>query len=388
MVRILLTACLCCALPATAQVSGRFYLEKTQFSPTEPIFVYSKITNNSSVPIDLATPDTEQPMCAGVSNKVYRNGIKSPSCFDWAEEVCVINGGGWPSVRLMPGESHVDRYLLNYRHDLSIPGDYRVESERIGFPDDRLKTVRATLLFRVDAGEAPVSSYAIHTWVNQLHSSDFYKRTEAARTLATIAPRSIESTLLGFAVYPEFAKYAPLAFYRLRTTRSMQALADFVEGSKSEDFAFAEAERFLAQSGDQRWYPVLLRAAQKSRESADFTYAAELGGAASIPTPVEIASTAVDFASYGLPRAIMALGSTHSRKAIPILLEYLQSGDEAASAAASQGLRVLTHRIAFADSQPRDHRLEVAKWLDWWKHKGSTARIFRDHECGDLAPLP
>jgi hypothetical protein len=377
------------ALTCTAQVTGKFYLEKSQFSPTEPVFVYFKLTNNGSAPIDISTPDPEQPMCAGVSNRVFRNGVKIPSCFDFAEEVCVINGGGWPSVRVLPGQSHVDRYLLNYGHDFNVLGDYRVESERIGFAGNRLQSVKAMLRFRVDADAAPISSAEIQAWVNQLKSSDLYRRIEAARTLANIAPRSIEQILFAFAGSADFSKYAPLALYRLHTARSMQALADLMRTSSPGSSESMEAASYLAESGDPKWYPLLLEFAQKSPQIGYPTYAAELGGKISIPALVEIASSSVNFdASYGRSNAIMALGSTHSRAAIPVLLEWLQSGDEDASDRAVYSLRLLTHRTSFADPQTRDHNLETVKWSNWWRHEGATAHIFKDTQCADPVPLP
>jgi len=379
---------LICALPATAQVSGRFYLEKTQYSPTEPVFVYFTLINTGSESVDIFPANPEQPMCSGISFDLFRDGAQTNSCLTFAEKVCVFNGPPSRPTPLAPGQSHTDRYLLNYHHDLRTPGNYRLEAERTGFPGNRLQSVKATLLFRVDAGAAPISSSEIQSWVHQLHSLDRDERAEAARTLASIAPPSIESTLLGFADDPEFKRYSPLALFRLRTPRSMEALASLVTGGTPGSSGALEAARYLAGTGDQKWYPLLLEAAQTNPQIGYPTYAAELGGKESIPSLVQIANTSIDFPSYGRLNAVMALGSTHSRTAIPILLNFLQSGDEATSDRAAYSLQLLTHRTAFADPQARDHNLEVIKWSSWWKREGTTARIYRDDECADPVPLP
>ena len=388
MIARLLAVSLIWTLPAVSQVTGRFYLEKAQFSPTEPVFVYLSVTNTGSEPIDMSPFDAEQPMCSGVSFELFKDGRQTNSCLLFSEKLCVMNGQFSKQVHLGPGQSHTDRYLLNYHHDLNVPGNYRLEAERTGFPGNRLQSVKATMLFRIDAGAAPISSTEILSWVNQLHSSDIYKRTEAARTLASIAPPSIENTLFGFTDSSEFRRYSALALFRLHTPRSMEALAGLVRKGPPGSSEALESAQYLARSGDQKWYPLLLEAAQKSPQIGYPTYAAELGGESSIAALVEMANTSVEFDSGGRTNAIMALGSTHSRIAVPVLLEFLRSGDEATSDRAAYSLRVLTHRTAFADPQARDHNLEVIKWSEWWKREGRTARIYRDEECVDPVPLP
>jgi HEAT repeat protein len=194
--------------------------------------------------------------------------------------------------------------------------------------------------------------------------------------------------LFGFAKDPEFERYSALALYRLHTPRSMEALAELVRKGPPGSSEALESAKYLARSGDQKWYPLLLEAARKSPQIGYPTYAADLGGKASISALVEIANTSIDFASYGRPEAIAALGSTHSREAIPILLNFLQSGDEDTSDHAASSLRQLTHRTAFADPQAHDHNLEVIKWSQWWKREGATARIYREDECAAPVPLP
>ena len=87
-----------------------------------------------------------------------------------------------------------------------------------------------------------------------------------------------------------------------------------------------EATRYLAESGDQRWYPLLRDAAMKNaRISAYPAYAAELGGEKMLP----VLSTLEKSPDKEFTRlnAIMAMDSTGFRKAIPLLFDQLKSHD-------------------------------------------------------------
>jgi len=52
-----------------------------------------------------------------------------------------------------------------------------------------------------------------------------------------------EAILLAFADNPEFRRYAPLAFHRLHSPRSMKAMADLMTASSPGTFEQMEAAR-------------------------------------------------------------------------------------------------------------------------------------------------
>lgn len=132
-----------------------------------------------------------------------------------------------------------------------------------------------------------VAPDAFQPWVNQLTSIDREKRIEAARTLASVAPPSLEEMLLGFADNPEFRRYAPLAFHRLNTRRSIEAMAHLMEGPVSSEQI--EAANYLAETNDQSWYPLLRDAAEKNARISSYpVYAAELGGEKMLPVLVAL----------------------------------------------------------------------------------------------------
>ncbi|HWY68956.1 MAG TPA: HEAT repeat domain-containing protein [Terriglobales bacterium] len=370
-------------MAAMAQVSGEFYLEKTTFAPGEPVFLYFKLSNNGPDAVEVVDPDPEQPFCSGVSMKVSKDPADPSTCPIWADHGCSIDGQLLLSP-LLPGKSRIDRYLLNFHHDIRTAGAYWVEATHFDIPGRAVGEVHAKLYFHVDGDVPAFAPSNVHLWVDQLQSTDQEKRLEAARTLASLAPPSLEAILLSFADNPEFLRYAPLAFHRLHSPRSMKAMADLMKASGPGTFEHMEAARYLAESNDLEWYPLLLDAAQKNPGiSAYPAYAAELGGAQMIPVLVDLAKS-----PDSRLQAVMAMGSTGSPAAIPILLELLKSPDEAISDRASYSLRLLTHRTAVRDPRNRDRRAEYVKWSRWWRGEGTTAPIFKDTECGEPVPLP
>jgi HEAT repeats len=77
-------------------------------------------------------------------------------------------------------------------------------------------------------------------------------------------------------------------------------------------------------------------------------------------------------------QALMAMGSTGSKDAIPILLELLKDPDAGVRDCAGSSLRLLTHRTSTQDSKGSDTRGEYMQWKKWWASEGATAPIYKD----------
>ena len=181
---------------------------------------------------------------------------------------------------MRPGESYIERFLLNFDHKIDIPGDYWVEAKHSGPENRTVGVVHTKLNFRVE--ENIIAPSELQPWLDGLKWTDRSKRFEAARTLASIAPPSLEEALLGFINNPEFRGYVVLAFHRLNTPRSMDAMAKLMQGPVTNEQM--EAAHDLAQTNNQRWYPLLRDAAEKNvRISTYPADAAELGGDISAP---------------------------------------------------------------------------------------------------------
>jgi len=370
------------------QVSGRLYLEKETFAPGEPVFLYSEVTNTGTEALEINHADPYT-FCSGYQLHVSSDADPSSSC----------GGRGFAGsclssyLKLKPGEKFTERIVLNYDHKVNAPGDYDVQAERSiayansdTFPDvPHSQTVlREHFHFRVDAN-ATMDSRVLDKLVAQLHSKDYEKRRGAARVLSSVAPKPYEDELLALAADPELKMFAPMAFYRLNTPRSMAAMAELMRKSQFGTYEHMESARYLAQSGDPQWFSLLLEAALKKPQIGDYlSDAAQSDGETMLPyLMVFLHSPDMEFTRVN---AISAMGDTGVRDAVPVLIELIKDPDESSAERALWGLRQLTHMSA-GEAPWGSARTKYSKWLAWWAREGSTARIYKANECGEIGAL-
>jgi hypothetical protein len=371
------------ALPTPAQTAGKFYLEKQVFSRDEPVFLYFRIPNHSPFSIASVSNGNEQPMCSGVAIKVSSDpSAPTASCPFLPDSLCVMNGKPTNSHSGPQPQTKIIRFLLNYQHKIDQPGEYWADADKRERVGDALVSAHAKLRFRIDPEKPRSSSQKLGVWINRLKSPDIDTRLEAARVLASLAPPELENTLLQFAHDPEFARYAPLAFHRLHTHRSLIALANIVRNTPTGSTESLEAANYLAQDGGIYWFPVLQGPANEPARVGYLLYAAEAGGDSII---AEL-RTLVPGPDRHL-EAVEALGWTASRQAIPILLDQLEHTDPLTSDRADESLRMLTHRISVTGSDNRDQHARYLQWSKWWQSEGRGATIFKPHDCGIERPL-
>jgi len=374
-----------------AQISGNFYLDKSIFAPGEPVFLHFQTTNNGpkSAKMGQADPYT---FCAGYQIKTSGDPA-DPS----PHSSCVVGFAGdclSSAMTINPGESKSESILLNFEHDLSKPGEYEIEAaRRFSYADAALDyfkapkesiEAQAKLYFRIDP-DLTINSEILHAFVDQLHSQDSTKRIEAARTLASIAPVSLEDLLLTFADDREFQQFAPLALHRLNTPRSMAKMAEMLSKTHPGTYEHMKAAKYLAESGDRQWFPLLLEIARNNAKIGTYVmYAAELGGAAMLPSLMDLLrSPDKEFTRLS---AISGFGFTGTREAIPILIELLKGSDTRTIGYAERSLEILTHHTA---DQNWNNNLGPAyqKWSQWWVRSGPTAPIYGREECGEITPF-
>jgi len=376
---------------AAGQLSGQFYLEKSRFAPGEPIFLYFEVVNNGPQGENFHSADPYS-FCSGYKIKLSNDLDAARSC-----PPPVLAGSCLSSSAVLPpGKKHVERILLNFDHQVDTPGQYSVDAERHlthaagtadyfspETPKDTLD-VQSTLYFEVDSN-ATQDPQALQTFLAQLRSDDLNKRREAARTLASVAPHSLEDVLLAFADDPELREFAPLAFHRLNTQRSMQGLAKLLNKTEVGSYEHIKSADYLAQSNDSQWFPLLQDIARKHARIADYVDdAAELGGDRMLPTLISL--TASPDKEFTRINAVTAMGSTGSRAAVPILLDFLKGSDTGIADRARYALRMLTHRTASND-QPDSPQSEYPQWSQWWAHEASSAPIYKPVQCANFMPL-
>ena len=378
---------------AAGQVTGRFYLSKETYAPGEPVYLYFEVTNSASEPHSVLQADPYS-FCSGYEIHVSGDAAYDPndSCGAFAFAGSCVSG----SWLLKPGERRTERILLNYDHSIDAPGDYQVDASRSlpygtgsgGFftePHDILQ-VEEHFHFRIDPNNRPDPEI----WqglVAQLRSQDSLDRREAARALATLAPRSLEDVLLGFADNPEFRWLAPLAFHRLHTERSMAAMAALLVKAEPGSYEHMKSADYLAESGDSKWFPLLLEVGREKPQIGGYlTDAAESGGDQALPFLMDLLHS--PDTEFTRPNAVSALGYTGSRAAVPILVDLLGSPDLGTAQRALAGLRQLTHRSVGDRSWEEHPQSQHSRWLQWWAREGASAHIYKANECGDVARLP
>lgn len=377
-----------CSALAFGQVTGHFYLEKSTFAPGEPVFLYFEATNTGSKAQYFSQADPYS-FCSGYEIHISSDPSPTSTCArGWAGSC--LSGVS----KLEPGKSRIERILLNFDRDLK-PGDYDVQAGRnlsyaatdadyFTAPKEKLEE-HSQLHFRIDENTT-ANPAEFQRWLDQLRSPDADKRREAARTLAALAPKSLEKTLLGFADNAEFRRFAPLALYRLNTPRSMAALADLLNKTERGTYENMQSADYLAESGDPQWFPLLQEYARRNASISNYVSdAAQSGGDQAIPALLELAhSPDVEFTRVN---AVSALGDTGSRSAVPILLEFLKSPDTGISERALSGLQRLTRRTGGDGSGGQYLQDQYRRWLQWWTREGSTVPIYKGKECGELIPL-
>lgn len=387
--RFLVPLILCWPTVLLAQVNGNFYLQKESFAPGEPVFLYFDVTNSGTETVNIYRADPYS-FCSGYQINVSTDAPSDSTCPTLKIGSCISSDGP-----LKPGDTLTERILLNFKHSINSPGDYSVDvegnfsyapaSEDFFRASKSLLDVHAHLNFRVD--ENVVGDPAeLQGWVDQLHSEDPSRRRDAARTLASLAPKSLEDILLTFADNPEFKEWAPLALQRLNTPRSLAALAKLLDMEQPGTYVHMEAAQFLAESGHPEWFSTPLDVAKKNSRIAAYTNdAAEIGGDQSLPFLLPmLMSSDIEFTR---PVGISALGYTGSRAAVPVLISVLRSSDLGTARRALTGLRQLTHRDIGGKQWFADPQSQYLRWLSWWNREGASAPIYKGCDCGETKPL-
>jgi hypothetical protein len=387
-VRWSLFAVVCWSCVCAGQLKGRFYVEQETYALGEPVFLYFEIRNESpkTYTISAGNPYSN---CSGYRIEVAPDPPPASFCSDRVRVgSCVLS-----QTTLGPGKRHVERLLLNFDHEIQKPGYYVVtadrrlryaERETLLLSDPAIE-VKAELRFRTDSTRK-LPADLLTDLADRLHSSDPQTVTEAARTLASIAPLSMESTLLEFPENSLTRPFAPLAFHRLNTRRSTTALSQLLRNSRVSSPESIESAGYLGNTGDPQWFPQLRQVATQPQVGGEYVYpAAQAGGDKAIPFCRDLMGRG-DKVSTEV--AVSAFAYTGSRAAIPILLELLQSRDFDTAGRALYGLRRLTHLQVGSEDWPSNPQAQYARWQRWWNRSKKAARIYRAGECGEFKELP
>jgi len=143
--------------PSIWQVTARFFLDKANFARGEPVFLYFSLANRGPDPVMIVPVNQEQPSCSGISISVSSDPLPTSSCPFLGGQGCNENGPLPVPRPLLAGETYVARFVLNFDHKFSAPGEYWVDAKRAG---SRTSTnAQAKLTFRVNAESFALSKF-------------------------------------------------------------------------------------------------------------------------------------------------------------------------------------------------------------------------------------
>ena len=135
---LLLALSLFCSLSANAQLSGRFYLNKTTFASNEPIDVYFEISNTGTAPAVIEITGVPNfPSCSGYVVRVME-APRTASLNDVLGNNCVLNG---PRLfhSIPPGKTYTGDILLNHYFKSMALGDYWIQVKHMDRPSFEMK---------------------------------------------------------------------------------------------------------------------------------------------------------------------------------------------------------------------------------------------------------
>jgi len=356
--------------PALAKMTGRFYLDKPTYKLGEPVFLYFEATNAGPKPQSVIRINPYSPI-SGYTIHLSNDVQPTDSCPQ-------ISGGGsfaYSSQTLAPNAKLLEKILLNYEHPITAPGNYNVDARRNltrgSNPDISFLDVRQQLRFSVEP-DSQMDANDLKVWTDLVNSSGRQKSYDATFVLASLAPRSLEQTLLDIFQVQPFSPLAPMALHRLNTARSIAALATIVRVTEYGNPIGFESARYLAETQDPQWFPLLLDVAKKHPSDGFYMYPmAQSGGNLAVPVLLETIRS-----EKGMARqiAISSLAFTGSRAAIPPLLELLRNPDHETSERASSSLEYLTHRHQTPPTQSPQSPYPM--WHAWWLQHAKTAHIY------------
>jgi HEAT repeat protein len=179
-------------------------------------------------------------------------------------------------------------------------------------------------------------------------------------------------------------EFALLGLKNLNTPRAREELAKIVENSSELTQENVTAVGYLGQMGDKKYFPLLLKLAQKVESDQGREYvlaAAELGGADAVPFLQGLLRSTDPAAKAN---AVLGLEQTGSRAAVPLLMEQLKDPHGELGSLALNGLVGLTHRSP-GEEKPA---VAYADWEKWWAANAGRTAVYGPRECGDIERLP
>jgi hypothetical protein len=376
---------------ARGQLQGQISTAKSMYVAGEPIYVHFEVTNVGKEPVEYSAGDPYSHGCGGYALEVSTAApLKHPSCAPAKANECTA-----ANQILASGETVRQNILLNYAHDVTKPGEYDVHAVRemkyramngaVGGAWSEFKLEKSLQIHVTKANQEALQAI-YQVYLTNLRSPDDEIQRDAERAIVSGAMPWLEDTIVGMVRQYRSREIALLGLKNLNTARSREELAKIVQSTSEFTPENETAVGYLAQMGDQKYFPMLLEIAKKLEASQGREYvlaAAELGGDDAVPYLKELLTSAD---ANARANGVMGLGVSGSRAAVPLLIEALKGGNADFGKLAENGLMGLTHRRVSAEGDAPSE--QAGKWAAWWGAEGSSAKVYGPRECGEVVVVP
>jgi hypothetical protein len=370
------------AAGAWGQLLGHISMAKEVYLAGEPIYVHFEVTNVGTDAVEYVASDPYVKECTGFRIEVNGPSATRPFCGRAWVGSCITT-----DEILAPGATLKKNILVNYAHDVGKPGDYnihaietlayaRVTEELDSAAEKQNFHFEERLHLQVAKGERDILEQVYQPYVTNLRSPDDDIQREAERAIVSGAPPWLEDTIVGMVRRYTSREFALLGLRNLNTERSRAELAKIVQNTAELTPVNEMAVRYLGQMGDKKYFPLLMEMVKglDAKESREYVLAAaELGGDDAVPYLRGLLGSAD---ANVRTTAVLGLGATGSRAAVPVLLEVLKEANEESASVTAGALTELTHWKA--DDPPGD---AYGKWAGWWEKNGDGAKIYGAGEC-------
>ena len=403
--------------PGSAQVSyvARFSLEKQTFLVGEPIFCTFTIQNTGSavfsfsyrIPTRLLNPELESEPRFSVRDSLGRP-VEDP-----APRPCGGEKGSavYGSVRLPPGQTHTERWLLNQWARFSRPGRYQVRAER-RLPLFALDPARQEfsdrpaafslaineLTFELTKTTAAELETRLDPYLKMLDQPGSPSFPEAALAVTTLPQPFMLDQLVRLANAPAQERQGNRAqalegLARLGTPPAWEAVLKIALGegkpastpASKDDALRAYAILLLGEKGDGSFLPPLLGMLSQAPENRRGEILRALG------LFHDPRANQVLFEMLRSPdvddriSAILGIRNLESKDSIPALIAMLNDSDAQVRQVAHFALERLTGktiRLASPATAAESGRV-AGEWHAWWREHGGSFVPVHQPPCQD-----
>lgn len=416
----LLLATLCLApVECFGQVSyvARFTLEKQTALAGEPVFCDFTIQNTGPRAFAFSLRPPRRVVGHELEQEPHfvvtaARGTAAP---DPAARRCAGEPGGvvYGYVTLPPGQTHLERWLVNQWAGMSQPGHYRLRAERrlplygleAGAPGSGTQPVAYAMALDEFSLEVLPSTEeqlrpVFQPYLRPLHEGADAEAAESTLVLTTLPQPFLLPTLRSMALAaPKGAlwdrKEALQGLARLGTQPAWESIADVARGKASSDAQGAGGSRddslrsfavlLMAEKADPAFLPTLLEIVPAASVELRGGVLRALGYFHD-PRANKVLFDKLHSQSVSdRENAILGLRNLESREVVPALLAMLNDPEAQVRQVAHFALQSLTGiKLSMSRSASRAESRRVAEqWHDWWRKSGGTFTPVRQPTCRD-----